>query len=82
MDPKVAKAERVEAIKALYPDMLNEDGSIPSRRICVWDIASAKMIKKLEGHSGQLRDIFSSRVSDTVVTSAYDKTVKIWLNEM
>jgi hypothetical protein len=39
MDPKVAKTERVEAIKAMYPDMLNEDGSIPSRRICVWDIA-------------------------------------------
>lgn len=50
--------------------------------ICVWDIASAKMVKMLKGHSGQLRDITSSRGSDTVVTCSYDKTVKIWLNEM
>jgi len=39
MNPKVEKIERVAAIKKMYPEMLNEDGSIPSRRICVWDIA-------------------------------------------
>ncbi len=50
--------------------------------ICVWDVASTKLVKRLEGHSGQLRDIFSSRKSDTVVTASYDKNVKIWLNEM
>ncbi len=50
--------------------------------ICVWDIASAKMVKRLEGHSGQVRDIFSCKGSDTVVTCSYDKTVKVWLNEM
>ena len=50
--------------------------------ICVWDIASTKMVKKLKAHKGQLRDIFSSSKTDTVVTSSYDKTVKVWLNEM
>jgi len=50
--------------------------------VCVWDIASAKMVNKLKSHQGQLRDMFSSRNSDTVVTSAYDKSVKVWLNEM
>lgn len=39
MDPKLDKVARVEAIKAMYPDMLTEDGNIPVRRICVWDIA-------------------------------------------
>jgi COMPASS component SWD3 len=50
--------------------------------ICVWDIASAKMVRKLEGHGGQIRDIFSSKVVDTVVTVSYDKSVKIWLCPM
>ena len=39
MDPKLDKVARVEAIKAMYPEMLTEDGNIPVRRICVWDIA-------------------------------------------
>ena len=50
--------------------------------VCVWDIASAKMVNKLKSHQGQLRDIFSSQNTDTIVTSAYDKSVKVWLNEM
>jgi len=50
--------------------------------ICVWDIASTKMVNRLNGHTGQLRDIFSSEKGDTVVTASYDKTVKVWLNEM
>ena len=50
--------------------------------ICVWDIASTKMVKRLEGHTGQLRDIFGSKTSDTIVTSSYDKKVKVWLNVM
>jgi len=39
MNPKLDRAERVAAIKKMYPEMLNEDGTIPARRICVWDIA-------------------------------------------
>ena len=50
--------------------------------ICVWDIASTKMVKRLEGHTGQLRDIFGSKTSDTIVTCSYDKKVKVWLNVM
>ena len=50
--------------------------------ICVWDIAGSTIVKKLEGeHSGQIRDIFSSNDSDTLVTVSYDKTVKFWSNE-
>lgn len=50
--------------------------------ICVWDIASAKMVNRLKSHGGQIRDIFSSKHSDTVVTSSYDKSVKVWLNAL
>jgi hypothetical protein len=39
MDQSVDMLERIEAIKGMYPEMLAEDGSIPTRRICVWDIA-------------------------------------------
>ncbi len=39
MNPKLTKDERIAAIKGMYPEMLNEDGTIPARRICVWDIA-------------------------------------------
>ena len=39
MDQKAAINDRIAAIKGMYPEMLNEDGTIPGRRICVWDIA-------------------------------------------
>ena len=47
--------------------------------ICVWDVASASIVKRLEGHKGQIRDIFGSAVSDTLVSASFDKTVKVWL---
>ena len=55
--------------------------------VIVWDIASSTIVKRMDdksfgGHSGQIRDIFSCKVSDTLVTASYDKTVKIWLNSM
>lgn len=39
MDQSKDILERVAAIKGMYPEMLEDDGSIPARRICVWDIA-------------------------------------------
>lgn len=50
--------------------------------ICVWDVASSKIVKKLSHHSGQIRDIFSSKTSDTLATASYDKSCTIWLNAM
>lgn len=47
--------------------------------ICVWDVSSSSIVKRIEGHSGQIRDVFGSPTSDTVVTASYDKTVKVWL---
>lgn len=60
--------------------------------ICVWDIASASIVKRLVeaeggsggggGHAGYVRDIYSSSTSDTVVSVSFDKTAKIWLRDM
>uniref|UniRef100_A0A7S2ENR5 Autophagy-related protein 16 domain-containing protein n=1 Tax=Trieres chinensis TaxID=1514140 RepID=A0A7S2ENR5_TRICV len=54
--------------------------------VCVWDIASASIVRRLDGsvggHTSQIRDITSSPISDTLVTASYDKTIKVWLCSM
>jgi WD40 repeat protein len=50
--------------------------------LVVWDVASSKIVQLLKGHNGQLRDIYSSKNSDIVVTASFDKTCRVWLNEM
>ena len=54
--------------------------------ICVWDIASTSIVKRLDesvgGHSGCVRDIYSSSNTDTLVSVSFDKTAKIWLQDM
>mmetsp|Transcript_14852 Transcript_14852/g.22502 ORF Transcript_14852/g.22502 Transcript_14852/m.22502 type:complete len:446 (+) Transcript_14852:158-1495(+) len=50
--------------------------------ICVWDVASSAIVEKLDAHTGQIRDMYSSKFSDTLVTSSYDKTCKVWLNKI
>jgi WD40 repeat protein len=47
--------------------------------ICVWDIASTTIVKRLEGHGQPVRALYSSPYSDTLVTTSFDKTTKIWL---
>lgn len=47
----------------------------------VWDVASASMVKRLEGDAF-VRDIYSSSTTDTVATVSFDKTAKVWLTEM
>jgi WD40 repeat protein len=54
-----------------------EDGSV-----CVWDVASASIVKRLVGHTNPIRGLFSSRLSDTLVTTSFDKQTKIWLTPM
>lgn len=47
--------------------------------LVVWDIASAKIVDRLEGHGNHVRDLFSSKSSDTVVTTSFDKKTHIWM---
>ena len=50
--------------------------------ICVWDVASSEMVDRLEGHSNAVRDMFSSRSTDTLVTTSFDKKTQIWLAQV
>jgi WD40 repeat protein len=55
-----------------------EDGSI-----CVWDVASAEIVKKLDPpHAMPVRDLFSSKLGDTLVTTAFDKQTKLWMTPL
>lgn len=54
--------------------------------ICVWDIASTSIVNRLDedygGHRGFVRDICSSSNSDTIASVSFDKTAKVWLNNV
>ena len=54
--------------------------------VCVWDVASSSLVKRLDegngGHGGFVRDICSSSNTDTVATVSFDKTLKVWLKEV
>jgi WD40 repeat protein len=54
-----------------------EDGSC-----CVWDVASSTIVKRLDGHLSPIRGLSSSRLSDTLVTTSFDKQTKVWLMPM
>jgi WD40 repeat protein len=47
--------------------------------VCVWDIASASIVDRLEAHSNSIRDMFSSKSTDTLVTTSFDKKTQVWL---
>lgn len=46
--------------------------------VCVWDVASQQLVDRLSGHGAPVRDIYSSPTSDAVVTTAFDKTTRLW----
>lgn len=46
--------------------------------ICVWEISSGKLIRRLTGHGQPLRDLFCSGASDIVVSTSFDKTTRLW----
>lgn len=46
--------------------------------VCVWDVASEKLVEKLSGHAAPIRDLYSSPSSDVLVTTAFDKTTRMW----
>lgn len=47
--------------------------------ICVWDVSSSTIIKKLENeHNQPIRDMYSSHLTDTLVTTSFDKKTNLW----
>jgi WD40 repeat protein len=55
-----------------------QDGS----SMVVWDISTASIVDRLEGHDNPIRDLFSSPTSDTVITTSFDKKTLIWLTPL
>ena len=48
--------------------------------VCVWDIASGQIVKRLEGHTSPIRDMCSGSTMDMVLTTAFDKSTRIWFS--
>lgn len=47
--------------------------------VCVWDVASEEIVARLDGHGQPVRSLCSSRTSDALVTTSFDKQIKVWL---
>jgi len=48
--------------------------------VCVWDIASSQIVDRLESHSNSIRDMYSSNLTETLVTTSFDKKTQFWLS--
>lgn len=45
----------------------------------VWDVSGSTIVKKLEnGHTQAIRDLFSSHLTDTLVTTSFDRKTNLW----
>lgn len=53
-----------------------------SGTVVVWDVASSEIVTRLEGHKNPIRSLYSSSVSDTLVTTSFDKQTIVWLAPM
>lgn len=47
--------------------------------LVVWDVSSSSIVARLDGHGNNIRDLFSSALTDTVVTTSFDKKTFVWL---
>ncbi len=51
---------------------------LDERNIYLWDVASAKLIRVLEGHKSDVTDVSFSADSKSLVTCSRDRSAKIW----
>jgi WD40 repeat protein len=49
-----------------------------SKQICVFDVASEKLVHELRGHKNIVRDIHVHKSRGLLASCSYDKTVKLW----
>jgi WD40 repeat protein len=54
-----------------------EDGSC-----CIWDIASSSIVKRISGHASPIRGLYSSNLSETLVSTSFDRKTNIWLESL
>ncbi|KAI6656367.1 WD repeat-containing protein 5-like [Oopsacas minuta] len=55
-------------------------GTSQDNTVCVWEVVSQKIVSKLNGHKGRIRDlqIVSYQERQLMITGAFDATVCIW----
>lgn len=49
--------------------------------VVVWDVASSQIVDRLRGngaHGAPIRDLRASRISETLVTTSFDKRTNLW----
>ena len=44
----------------------------------LWDVASGKCVKTLEGHSNGVNSVCFSKDDKLVVSGSYDRTLRLW----
>ena len=55
-------------------------GTSEDNTICVWEVVTQKIVSKLSGHQGRIRDlqVVAYKGRPLLVTGAFDATVCIW----
>ena len=55
-------------------------GTSEDNTVCTWEVVTQKIVSKLEGHNGRIRDlqIVSYQGRHLVVTGGFDATVCVW----
>jgi WD40 repeat protein len=48
------------------------------RTVCVWELATQRLVHKLTGHSHTVRDLSLHPTLPLVATTSFDKSVKLW----
>eukprot|EP00795_Rhopilema_esculentum_P013939 gene13939-4894_t len=46
--------------------------------ICVFEVSSGKIVQRLKGHEGRVRDLMFCNEFSLLVSSSYDSTVRMW----
>lgn len=57
-------------------------GSSQDMTICVWEVRSQKLVTRLEGHTGTVRDLCFCDKLGLLVSAGYDGSVKLWRNTL
>ncbi len=78
--PFVALEEHSAAVRSVR---YSSDGKLlvsggNDNNVCVWDIASHQMVKKLRGHASRVSSVLFMPGDDRVLSAAYDHYAKLW----
>ena len=50
--------------------------------VCVWEVATQRLVHRLKGHTKTLRDIDVVPSSGALVTGSFDRSLRFWSNHL